>query len=283
MLALSRTVPTMWQRMRLLAISDLHLGHAINRKFFSTIGSSRDDWLILAGDVGEEETHLAIAFEYLARRFASLIWVPGNHELWTTSRSPHATRGVARYQELVQLARSFGVLTPEDPYVLWPGSDPPLYIVPLFTLYDYTFRPDHVPVDQVLAWAAQEHIGCADEYLLHPTPYPDRAAWCAARVAASEARLQSLPQACETILISHFPLLRSHAVLPRVPRFAPWCGTTATEAWPTRFRSRAVVFGHLHVRRSLRHHNINFHEVSLGYPRQWDQSRSIASYLKVVL
>jgi Icc-related predicted phosphoesterase len=45
----------MWQRMRLLAISDLHLGHAINRKFFSTIGSSRDDWLILAGDDGELE------------------------------------------------------------------------------------------------------------------------------------------------------------------------------------------------------------------------------------
>jgi predicted phosphodiesterase len=47
--------------MRLLAISDLHLGHPVNREAFPTIGSSRDDWLILAGDVGEDEKHLAMA------------------------------------------------------------------------------------------------------------------------------------------------------------------------------------------------------------------------------
>jgi 3',5'-cyclic AMP phosphodiesterase CpdA len=269
--------------MRLLAISDLHLGHPVNREFFPTIGSSRDDWLILAGDVAENETHLAMAFEYLIQRFAQVIWVPGNHELWTTSRSPKAARGVARYEVLVELARSFGVLTPEDPYIPWPEGDRSLYIVPLFTLYDYTFRPDHVPSDQVLAWAAQDDILCADEYLLHPAPYADRAAWCAARVAATEFRLQTLPRECKTILISHFPLRRSHAVLPRVPRFAPWCGTMATETWPTRFRAQAVVFGHLHIRRSFEEQDVSFHEVSLGYPRQWDQSRSLASYLKVIL
>jgi 3',5'-cyclic AMP phosphodiesterase CpdA len=269
--------------MRLLAISDLHLGHPVNRESFPTIGSSQDDWLILAGDVGENEKHLAMAFEYLTRRFARLIWVPGNHELWTTSRSPEAVRGVARYEALVELARGFGVLTPEDPYLLWPESDRPLYIVPLFTLYDYTFRPDHISADQVLAWAAEDDTVCIDEYLLDPTPYPDRAAWCAARVAATELRLEILPQECQTVLISHFPLRRSHAVLPRVPRFAPWCGTRATEAWPTRFRARAVVFGHLHIRRSFEEQGMGFHEVSLGYPPQWDQSRSIASYLRVIL
>jgi 3',5'-cyclic AMP phosphodiesterase CpdA len=269
--------------MRLLAISDLHFGHRVNRESFPTIGSSRDDWLILAGDVAESETHLATAFEYLAQRFARLIWVPGNHELWTTSRSPEAARGEARYQALVELARGFGVLTPEDPYLLWPGSERPVYIVPLFTLYDYTFRPDHIPADHVLAWAAQDYTVCADEYLLHPTPYPDRAAWCAARVTATQRRLEMLPQECETILISHFPLRRTHAVLPRVPRFSPWCGTTATETWPTRFRARVVVFGHLHIRRSFEEQGVSFHEVSLGYPRQWDQSRSMASYLKVIL
>ena len=78
--------------MRLLAISDLHLGHPVNREAFPTIGSSRDDWLILAGDVGEDEKHIAMAFEYLTRRFARLIWVPGNHELWTTNHSPEAGR-----------------------------------------------------------------------------------------------------------------------------------------------------------------------------------------------
>jgi hypothetical protein len=122
--------------------------------------------------------------------------------LWTTDGSPGAARGEARYQ--VALARSFGVVTPEDPYLLWPGSERPLRIVPLFTLYDYTFRPDEVPAHKVLGWAAEEGIVCADEYLLHPSPFPDRAAWCAARVAASEARLAALPEHSATVLISHF-------------------------------------------------------------------------------
>jgi 3',5'-cyclic AMP phosphodiesterase CpdA len=269
--------------MRLLAISDLHLGHPVNRQHFASIGSSPDDWLILAGDIGETESHLTLAFEHLRSRFARLIWVPGNHELWTTDRSAGATRGEARYQALVALARSFGVVTPEDVYPLWPGSRPPLRIVPLLTLYDYTFRPDDVPADQVLAWAAADDTVCADEYLLHATPYPDRGAWCAARVAAAEARLAALPADCETILISHFPLRRAHARLPRVPRFAPWCGTRATETWPRRFRARAVVYGHLHIRQSFEEDGVRYHEVSLGYPRQWDQRRTIASYLHAIL
>jgi hypothetical protein len=269
--------------MRLLAISDLHLGHPVNREHFDSIGASPDDWLILAGDIGETEKHLASAFGRLRSRFARLIWVPGNHELWTTDRSPGAARGDARYHALVALARSFDVITPEDPYPLWPGSGRPLRIAPLFMLYDYTFRPDDVPADQVLAWAAADNIVCADEYLLHPAPYPSRAAWCAARVAATEARLAALPDDCETVLISHFPLRRAHARLPRVPRFAPWCGTRSTEAWPVRFRARAVVYGHLHIRRSFEEDGVQFHEVSLGYPRQWDQSRTVASYLRVIL
>lgn len=269
--------------MRLLAISDLHLGATVNRDHLASIGASPEDWLILAGDVGETEACLAQVFEFLQSRFARLIWVPGNHELWATSRSPGAVRGEARYRALIALARSFGVITPEDPYPLWPAGGHPLRIAPLFTLYDYTFRPDDVSADDVLAWAAEEGIVCADEHLLDPSPFADRAAWCAARVAVTEARLAALSGRCETVLISHFPLRRAHARLPRIPRFSPWCGTRATETWPERFRARAVVYGHLHIRQSFEEDGIRFHEVSLGYPRQWDQRRTIASYLRVIL
>jgi len=266
--------------MRLLAISDLHLGHPVNRRHFASIGESPEDWLILAGDMGESEDQLAFAFEHLRSRFARLIWVPGNHELWTIGGS---SRGEARYHSLVALARSFGVITPEDDYPQWPGSDRPLRIAPLFTLYDYTFRPDDVPADQVLAWAAADNTICADEYLLHPTPYPSRSAWCAARIAVTEARLAALPETCETVLISHYPLRRVDARLPRIPRFSPWCGTRATEGWPQRFRARAVIYGHLHIRRQFNDEGVRYHEVSLGYPWQWDQTRPVASYVQTIL
>lgn len=269
--------------MRLLAISDLHLGHPKNRERLPTIGASPDDWLILAGDVGETEAHLTLAFDYLRPRFARLIWVPGNHELWTTSRVPDAPAGDPRYQSLVALARSYGVVTPEDPFPVWPDPQRPTVIAPMFTLYDYSFRPDGMPVEDVVAWAAAENSVCADEYLLHPAPYRTRAAWCAARTDLTEARLAAVPGSYATVLVNHFPLRRAHARLPRVPRFAPWCGTRRTEDWPERFRARAVVFGHLHIRRTFEETGVAFHEVSLGYPRQWDQERTIASYLRVIL
>jgi len=269
--------------MRLLAISDLHLGHPANRDRLSSIGASPEDWLILAGDVGETEAHLTLAFEHLTSRFAKLIWVPGNHELWTVEQSPKNLRGKTRYEALVALARRFGVITPEDPYPEWPQGDRPMTIVPIFTLYDYSFRPDEVPLDRVIEWAAQDGVACADEFLLHPEPYRDRAAWCAARVAATEARLTALPESVGTILVSHFPLFRSHAKLPRVPRFSPWCGTRATETWTDRFRAHAVIYGHLHIRRSFEERGVQFHEVSLGYPGQWDQKHGMASYLRVIL
>jgi 3',5'-cyclic AMP phosphodiesterase CpdA len=269
--------------MRLLAISDLHLGHPVNRERLDTIGAAPDDWLVLAGDVGETEAHLAMAFDLLRPRFAKLFWVPGNHELWTTDQTRNEPRGVDRYDALVALARRFDVVTPEDPYLLWPNSGRKLAIAPLFTLYDYTFRPDDIAAEAVLDWAAAEGIVCTDEYFLHAEPYKDRAAWCAARVAATEQRLAALPSDCDTVLINHFPLRRAHARLPGVPRFAPWCGTRRTEDWHVRFRARAVIYGHLHIRQTFHEDQVQFHEVSLGYPRQWDLTRPVASYVRTIL
>jgi uncharacterized protein CbrC (UPF0167 family) len=272
--------------MNLLAISDLHLGHYVNRKALDSIKRHPKDWLILAGDVGEMEAELADAFAFLQSRFARLIWVPGNHELWTTDSSPgspQAVRGEARYSALVALARSFGVVTPEDPYPIWPGSQRPIVVAPLFLLFDYSFRPDDVSGADVVEWAAAEGIVSADETLLDPAPYSGRVAWCAARVSQTAARLAALPSDYATVLVNHYPLEREHALLPRIPRFAPWCGTRLTEGWHHRFRAVAVVYGHLHVRRKFEHDGVQFHEVSLGYPEQWDQRATINSYIRVIL
>ena len=145
--------------MKLYAIADLHLGHPTNREALHRLSPHPEDWLILAGDVAETEDRLDAAFTLLNQRFARLIWVPGNHELWTTSRVAGAARGEARYRALVALARARGVVTPEDPYPIWPG-DGRTVIAPLFLLYDYSFRPDTVAAADVLAWAGLQR--CAD-------------------------------------------------------------------------------------------------------------------------
>ena len=108
--------------MKLWAISDLPLGHAVTRRALLELPPHPGDWLILAGDVGETEAHLRFALETLAPRFRQLVWVPGNHDLWTPERDPAALRGEAKYRRLVAICKSYGVLTPEDPYPRWPAA-----------------------------------------------------------------------------------------------------------------------------------------------------------------
>src|SRR5689334_16850912 len=121
--------------MRLYAISDLHLASDASFERLAAMPAHPEDWLILAGDIAETADSLDRAFAILTERFAQLIWVPGNHELWTRARSPAAPRGVERYEALVALARRRGVVTPEDPYPVWTGAGGEHVIAPLFLLY----------------------------------------------------------------------------------------------------------------------------------------------------
>ncbi len=209
------------------------------------------------------------------------MWVPGNHELWTVRDQP--LRGVARYEALVALCREHGVLTPEDPYPRWPGEGPPTVLCPLFLLYDYSFAPAGLDPDAAVAWAREGGIVCVDEMRLHPHPYPTRQAWCAARLAHTQARLDALPSDVQTILVNHFPLRLDLCRLFRIPRFTPWCGTVATEDWHRRYRARLVISGHLHMRATDWRDGVRFEEVSLGYPRQWEPEKGAPHYLRQVL
>jgi len=214
-----------------------------------------------------------------------VIWVAGNHELWHIPEESGGPppRGEARYRAIVDLARSFGVVTPEDPYPIWDGPGGACVIAPLFLLYDYSFRPADVARDEVVAWADALHNVCADEMLLDPAPHATREAWCAARCRWTVERLAALDPSLPTILVNHFPLRGDLIHIPRAPRFTPWCGTTVTEDWHLRFRARVVVSGHLHVRRTDWRDGTRFEEVSLGHARQWDHRHGMARYLREIL
>jgi hypothetical protein len=74
-----------------------------------------------------------------------------------------------------------------------------------------------------------------------------------------------------TILVSHFPLTREPTRILRYPVFAQWCGTEQTADWHRRFRARTVVYGHLHIPRTMFQDGVRFEEVSLGYPYEQDR------------
>ncbi|MEV4756914.1 metallophosphoesterase [Micromonospora sp. NPDC049559] len=256
---------------RLLGISDLHVAYADNRAFVSDMWpESPEDWLLVAGDVGERFTDVEWALRVLSERYARVVWAPGNHELWTPREDPVTLRGEARYQRLVELCRDLGVVTPEDPYPVWSGPGGPVLVVPLFLLYDYSFRPPGASTkEEALALAYEAGVVCTDEALLHPDPYPSREAWCAARVETTERRLAQLDGDLPIVFVNHYPLVREPTRILHYPEFAQWCGTERTADWHRRFRTAAMVYGHLHIPRTTWHDGVRFQEVSVGYPREW--------------
>ncbi|MDY7091351.1 MAG: metallophosphoesterase [Acidobacteriota bacterium] len=273
--------------MKLWAISDLHIANRSNREALTEMPAFPEDWLIIAGDVGETEGQLRFALSELSSRFRQLVWVPGNHDLWSLHHDPSPLRGEEKYRRLVDICRSFGVLTPEDPYARWPGvtEDGRSYrIAPLFLLYDYSFRPPEVAADEAVDWAAESGVLCGDEILLHPDPFPSRPAWCAARVRYTSERLaQAATDGAHLILISHWPLRQDLVRLRRIPRFSIWCGTRESEDWHRRFPVAAVIYGHLHIKGTHFRDGVRFEEVSLGYPRDWVRSRGVSHYLRQIL
>ncbi|WP_184732272.1 metallophosphoesterase family protein [Saccharopolyspora phatthalungensis] len=270
---------------RLLAVSDLHVAYPDNRAITAELRpESEEDWLIVAGDVGEITAEIEWALDLLSQRFAKVIWVPGNHELWTHQKDPVQLRGEHRYRHLVEICRGMGVLTPEDPYPVWTGDGGPVRIVPLFLLYDYSFVPPGArDKSDGLEQAYAKGVVCSDEFLLHPDPYPSREAWCQARIDETERRLAELDDDLPTILVNHYPLLREPTDVLRYPEFAQWCGTERTADWHRRYRATCVVYGHLHIPRITRHDDVPFYEVSIGYPREWRRHGHPHGLLRQVL
>ena len=113
----------------LWAVSDLHVTFKENQAVVDKL-APRDlgDWLIVAGDVAERIPDVVRTLKPLTKRFAKVIWVPGNHELF--NRASERVKGKARYRALVGELRAIGVVTPEDPYPVFGG----VRICPLFTL-----------------------------------------------------------------------------------------------------------------------------------------------------
>lgn len=235
--------------MKLYAIADLHLSFKFNEEQFQKLDPFPEDGLIICGDVGEKLEHLRRCFDLTTQLFKQVWWVPGNHELYTLPSDTTALRGEQKYRECVNVANEYGVFTPEDEYVKWDGEGGPCIIAPVFTLYDYSFRPDEVSRENALDWAKEHDVMATDEALLHPDPHSSRDDWCDALIEKTEPRLQkAAEQGLPLIIINHWPLRQDLVRLPTIPRFSLWCGTKRTHEWHKRFNAKVVVSGHLHIR-----------------------------------
>jgi 3',5'-cyclic AMP phosphodiesterase CpdA len=267
----------------LFAISDVHLNYRANRDVAEAlVPATPDDWLAVAGDIAHRIEDIIGFLALMRRRFAKVLWTPGNHDLWGTGSDQ--PQGAHRYAHLVAQCRQIGVLTPEDSYPAWPDPAGAITVAPLFLLYDYSLRPDGATKEDALARAYAARVVCNDELLLLPDPYPSREAWCADRLRYTAARLDALPPTARTVLISHWPLHPGPVRRLRHPEFSLWCGTRETADWHLRYRCAAAVHGHLHIPITEDYDGVRHEEVSLGYPRERAaRTRPIAYGLRRIL
>lgn len=253
------------------AIADLHAASRGNRDVVAALRPAHPgDWLIVAGDVAERLADVADVLATLAERFERVLWVPGVHELWGGREGLDGVPAPARYDVMVEVCRCLGIDSPEDPYPLWTGAGGPVYLVPLFLLYDYSWRVDPSATRaEAVAAARERRVVATDEYLIDPAPFASLSAWCAERLSGASARLAGLDPAIPTVLVNHWPLHREATRALMYPDFALWCGTEHTAQWPRRYNAQTCVYGHLHIPRSHIVEGVRHEEVSLGYPREW--------------
>lgn len=247
----------------LWAVADLHAAVRANGEHIDSLKpKDPSDWLIVAGDVAERTSVVVEVLHKLRKQFACVIWVPGNHELFCRKTDTH--QGRAKYDELVRACRKIDVLTPEDPFPVFGG----VTIVPLFTLYDYSFRPSGMSIEQAVEAAHEKQIVLTDQFAI--APFVDIRAWCWDRLAYSVNRLSRVNG--PTILINHWPLSQEPVDRMQIPEIGLWCGTRHTMSWGSRYSAKAVIYGHLHLPGIMRIDGVPHVEVSLGYPRQWQQN-----------
>jgi len=238
--------------MRVFALSDVHVDYALNAQWFSNLSKSdyRDDALIMAGDISDDPSLLEWSFELLSSRFRTVLYVPGNHDLWVI-RGKHKT-SFDKYLLVCQIAKQFGI-------VMEPFHAGSLSIVPLNGWYDYSFG---LPTDELRdVWA--DYHAC-----VWPTGF-DPSDITRYFCAQNRAALQTVNDII--ISFSHF-VPRLDLIPFYVPRSVktlfPVLGSRILEDQIRWLKSTIHVYGHSHLNRQVEIDGISYINNALGYPSE---------------
>ncbi|KAL5021040.1 hypothetical protein ScPMuIL_000195 [Solemya velum] len=133
---------------RVFAVSDIHVDLWENSSVVK--GWSHDvygeDTLILAGDVTDDILLLEKTLKHLKSVFATVYFVPGNHDLWVRSRSEidDKVTSISKLHSIQSLCEKIGVLTGPEKIDISPENH--IWIVPLMSWYS---KPDDFPDDSL--------------------------------------------------------------------------------------------------------------------------------------
>ncbi len=239
--------------MKIYAVSDVHIDYETNRKWISNLSSMDyiEDVLLLCGDISDELELLEWCFKELTKKFFSVLFVPGNHELWVV-RNKFLT-SIEKYHQICKLADNHGVL-------MKPFHWQHLSIIPMQSWYDFSFAsPSARLLDswtdfQACIWPNQMQPIDVTEYFL----------------------AQNFPHLTiendVVITFSHFlpriDLMPSY--IPEKYRYLyPVLGSNLLEQQIRRLNPDIHVYGHSHVNRQVELGGIKYINNAFGYPSEY--------------
>ncbi|HKT51034.1 MAG TPA: metallophosphoesterase [Candidatus Angelobacter sp.] len=242
--------------MRVFAISDLHVDFSENRAWLAQLSSLdfTGDLLICAGDISHSMTDLARTFAGLRSRFASVCFVPGNHELWVKESSGFTS--LQKFEKIEQLATDEGIST--EPVHLKDVS-----VVPLHGWYDFSFGE---PSPDLLGKWADFQICVWPEGLT-------QAEITQFFLSRNERFLERNQMDCNhkrVISFSHFvprtDLLPANSAGANFLR--PVLGCHSIESQIRKLGSFMHIYGHYHVNNRRELDGVTYINNALGYPRE---------------
>jgi Icc-related predicted phosphoesterase len=240
--------------MRVFAVSDIHVDYDVNARWVQALSSVdyRDDVLILAGDVSDSVDLLSFTVETLAKRFKTVMFVPGNHDLWVR-QSPPALTSLEKFEQVRHLIKACGGLM--EP---WLCDD--VAIVPLLSWYDFSFGQPGLELRQ--SW--MDFRTCR-----WPQGYAE-AEVTQHFLALNQPALAAIKHD-QVITFSHF-LPRIDLMPSYIPAqfraLYPVLGTAALDEQIRRLNPLIHVYGHSHVNRQLVLNGVQYINNAFGYPAE---------------
>lgn len=238
-------------QLKIFAISDLHTDYIENRLWLESLSLTayRNDVLILAGDITHHHQKMDQTFRELRRRFAEVVYVPGNHDLWVTPGT-QTTDSIGKLDVVRTLAANCGVQM--KPLHLGGVS-----IVPLYSWYDFSFGLPNS--DIVASWA--DFSVCVWPLGFHPSKITR---------FFLDMNEEALSVKNEFIIsLSHFlpriDLMPSYIPVSRREIY-PVLGTALLEQQIRRLGSRIHIYGHSHVNAEVEKDGVLYINNAFGYP-----------------
>lgn len=237
---------------KIWTISDLHVDYSENFHWVTQLSAydHTSDLLIIAGDITDVPTLFDRTLRELTGKFHSVLFLPGNHDLWTQRQAGGSS--FEKFHQTLQRAVDFGAFTE-------PIKRGATWFVPLHGWYDYSFGE---PSDELTKiW--NDFRMCKWPEGMEPKAITDY---------FSALNTPHLSLAGEQILtFSHF-LPRTDLIPGFVPKkvkaLFPVMGTTVLEAQIRILRPGIHIYGHSHFNRDVVHNGIRYINNAFGYPHE---------------